>query len=113
MQLVIYRFCAAAAAAVMLVSGRGGQKKPQNPNNLIRLWNQKRVEARTAGEAGDWNKAIAVLQEATALDASRDIIWAQLGEAYRKAAKYPEAEAAYNRAIAIKPSGPYYNNFAE
>jgi tetratricopeptide (TPR) repeat protein len=58
------------------------------------------------------------------MDATRDLLWFKLGDAYRlsatkqtdpneKAKRFQEAIDSYNKAIAIKPAGAYYNNLAE
>ena len=80
---------------------------------LIRLLNQKLSEAAQARDAGDWNKAIALLEGATELAPDRDLLWFKLGDAYRGAKRYQDAAKAYDRAIAIKPIAPYYNNLGE
>jgi len=80
---------------------------------LVRLLNQKLSEAAQARDAGDWKKAIALLEGVTELAPDRDLLWFKLGDAYRGAKRYQDAAAAYNRAIAIKPIAPYYNNLGE
>ncbi len=103
--------------AALFAVGLSGQNAPPKPDAselmLVTLLNEKLSQAKAAGNAGDWSKAIAVMQEATALAPSRDILWFKLGEAYRGAKKYAEAATAYNKAIEIKPFGAYYNNLGE
>jgi TonB family protein len=110
-------FALSLAGVKSLASSFSAQDTPPTPGGsdpkLITLLNEKLSEAKAACDAGDWSKAIAVLQKAIALDSSRDLLWFKLGEAYRGAKRYPEAAGAYNRAIAIKPVGAYYNNLGE
>jgi len=80
---------------------------------LVRLLNQKLSDAARARDAGNWEKAIALLKEASELGPDRDLIWFKLGDAYRGAKQYQDAVGAYNRAIALKPIAPYYNNLGE
>jgi len=66
------------------------------------------------------------MTEATQIDPNRDLIWFTMGEALRGQAKskektdragskeaYGKAAEAYQKAIAIKPQGAYYNNLAD
>jgi Tfp pilus assembly protein PilF len=111
--------------ATLLVCACAAQDTPPNQNTppnttsadehkarelkLVALLNQKLTEAKAARDAGDWNKAIAILEEASTIDPSRDLLWFKLAEAYRGAGRYAEAATAYKKAIAIKPIGAYYN----
>ena len=115
--------------ATLLVCACAAQDTPPNQNTppnttsadehkarelkLVALLNQKLTEAKAARDAGDWNKAIAILEEASTIDPSRDLLWFKLAEAYRGAGRYAEAATAYKKAIAIKPIGAYYNNLGE
>lgn len=115
--------------ATLLVCACAAQDAPQNqdapPNTasaeerkanelkLVALLNQKLTEAKAARDAGDWNKAIAILEEASTIDPSRDLLWFKLADAYRGAGRYSDAVTAYKKAIAIKPIGAYYNNLGE
>ncbi|MGB8762298.1 MAG: tetratricopeptide repeat protein [Candidatus Sulfotelmatobacter sp.] len=89
-------------------------------------------------KAGDYDAAIATLTEATQIDATRDVIWAQLADAYRgsapkqtdpaeKSKRYQESVADYQKAIDLKQKAmetkkdaddakklaAYYNNMAD
>ncbi len=65
-------------------------------------------------KAGDYDQAISILQEVTAAEPNKDLLWAYLGDAYRGAKKYPEAIEAYQKALAINPnSGAYHNGLAD
>jgi len=98
-----------ALAAVPLAQ----EAVPGDERQFILLLNKKLSEAAHARDAGDWNKAIALLEGATELAPDRDLLWFKLGDAYRGAQRYQDAATAYNRAIAIKPIAPYYNNLGE
>lgn len=115
-------------------------EKAKKENNTIKALNEKIVAANTALKAGDYEAAISTLNEATQMDATRDIIWAQLGDAYRvsalkqtdsaeKAKRLQEATTDYTKAIDIKQKAidaattkkpedgkqlaAYYNNLGE
>jgi tetratricopeptide (TPR) repeat protein len=113
-------------------------EKQQKEVNTVKTLNEKILAASTASKAGDFDTAISTLTEATQMDATRDIIWAQLGDAYRASAakqtdraektkRYDEAVTDYQKAIDIKqkametkkgPDDPkqlaaYYNNLAD
>src|SRR5579862_836514 len=116
------------------------QEKATKENLTIKQLNEKIVEASTASKAGDFDGAIKILTEATQMDATRDILWAQLADAYRSSAgkqtdtaeknrRYAEAVADYQKAIDIKQKANeastkkdpkdtqvlahYYNNMGE
>ena len=102
---------------MLLASTATGQTPPPSPDHgdlkLKARLNEMLARAKAAREVGDWTEAIAVLQEATTLDPSRDLLWAKLGEAYQGAKQYQDAATAYQKAIGIKPIGAYYNNLGE
>ena len=89
------------------------QAKVTKENATIKTLNEKLVAAKTASDAGNYDAAIATLQEATQTDPTRDLIWARLGEAYlisaskqtdpaEKQKRYGEAGDDYNKAIDLK-----------
>ena len=89
------------------------EEKQKKEGNTIKALNEKIVAANTAAKAGDFDTAINTLNEAVQIDATRDIIWAQLADAYRgsglkqtdpaeKAKRLQEAMADYQKAIDIK-----------
>ena len=115
-------------------------EKAKKENNTIKSLNEKIVAANTAIKAGDYDTAINTLTEATQADATRDIIWAQLADAYRgsalkqtdsaeKSKRLQLAMADYQKAIDIKQKNiesaskkdpednkrlaAYYNNLGE
>jgi tetratricopeptide (TPR) repeat protein len=116
------------------------QEKQKKEVNTVKVLNEKIVAANTAMKAGDFDTAIATLTEATQMDATRDIIWAQLADAYRgsalkqtdraeKSKRLDEAAADYRKALDIKQKNmdaaakknpddnkqlaAYYNNLGE
>lgn len=113
------------------------QAKQQKENNTVKSLNDKLNAAKTAADAGDFDTAIADLNDANQIDPSRDLIWFKLGDYYRMSAakqtdsaekqkRYDSAVEAYNKAIDIKKGiandkdpnaaknlAAYYNNLAE
>jgi tetratricopeptide (TPR) repeat protein len=96
----------------------------QKEQMTIKTLNAKLAEAQQAQTAGNLDQAIQILTQATQIDPSRDLLWAKLGDAYRTAAakqtdhaqqaqQYTQAADAYQKAVQLKPSGAYWNNFGE
>ncbi len=115
-------------------------EKQEREKTTVKGLNDKIVAANTAIKAGDFDGAIATLNEATQMDSTRDIIWAQLADAYRgsalkqtdsaeKSKRLLEAVADYQKAIEIRQKtietaskkdpednkrlAAYYNNLGE
>jgi tetratricopeptide (TPR) repeat protein len=108
-------------------------------NKTVGSLNDKLNAAKVASDAGDYDTAIATLNEANQIDSTRDLIWFKLGDAYRisaakqtdpeeKKKRYESASTDYQKAIelhtaalASKTPTPddnlrmaaYYNNLAE
>jgi tetratricopeptide (TPR) repeat protein len=89
------------------------EEKYKKESNTIKTLNEKIVAANTAMKAGDFDAAISTLTEATQTDATRDIIWAQLADAYRgsslkqtdpaeKSKRLLEALSDYQKAIELR-----------
>jgi tetratricopeptide (TPR) repeat protein len=113
------------------------QAKAQKENMTVKTLNEKLLAAKTASDAGDFDTAISTLKEATDVDATRDLLFFKLGDAYRmsatkqtdpaeKSKRYAAAAEAYQKAIDLKIAHPdpketdantklaaYYNNLAE
>src|SRR5579864_1346648 len=112
--------------------------KAQKEQNTVKSLNDKLNAAKTAADAGDFDSAIAQLNEANQVDPSHDLIWFKLGDYYRLSAakqtdtaekqkRYGSAAEAYQKAIQLKQAAPadkdpaataktlaaYYNNLAE
>jgi tetratricopeptide (TPR) repeat protein len=114
------------------------QEKQKKEVNTIKALNEKIVAANTSMKAGDYDSAIATLTEATQMDSTRDVIWAQLADAYRgsalkqtdraeKTKRLDEAVTDYQKALDLKQKAmetkktpedskqlaAYYNNLGE
>ena len=107
-------------------------------NKTVGTLNEKLKAAAAASDAKDYDTAIATLTEANQIDATRDLIWFKLGDAYRMSAttqtdpaekqkRLESAAADYQKAIDLRGASEqaakdpenntkmaaYYNNLAE
>ncbi len=93
-------------------------------NLKVKGLNDKLAAATAAEQAGNFDAAIQAMTEATQMDPTRDVLWFKLADAERMSAakmaasadrttRYQQAAENFKKAIAIKPSGPYYNNLGE
>jgi tetratricopeptide (TPR) repeat protein len=116
------------------------QAKQSKEVNTVKTLNEKLLAAKTASDAGDFDGAIAILTEANQVDATRDLVWFKLGDAYRLSAakqtdkaekekRFGEAADSYQKAIGLKQDAikagkdkdvnatknlaAYYNNMAD
>jgi tetratricopeptide (TPR) repeat protein len=116
------------------------KEKAEKEAGTVKSLNEKLGAARQDISTGNFDQAVALMTEATALDATRDPLWATLGDAYRGQARqldktdhaaakqsYEKSIEAYEKAIqmrqdsaaaqkdpdANKKLAPYYNNVAE
>ena len=114
------------------------REKATKENATVGQLNTKITEADTASKAGDFDTAIAKLNEANTIDPSRDLIWARLADAYRQSAakqtdldqrkqRYQSAVEDYQKAIDLRKGSEqaakdpennkklagYYNNLGE
>src|SRR6202140_2500243 len=112
--------------------------KVEGEKKTVGTLNEKLNAAKTASDAGDYETAISTLNEANQMDATRDLIWFKLGDAYRMSAtkqtdpaekkkRYEMASTAYQKAIELRSASEtaqkdpennlkmaaYYNNLAE
>jgi tetratricopeptide (TPR) repeat protein len=62
------------------------QEKQKKEVNTVKSLNEKLAAAKVATDAGDYETAIADLTAANQIDATRDLIWFKLGDAYRVSA---------------------------
>lgn len=96
----------------------------QKEADKIKGLNASLEQAKALEGAGNYDQAITVLQQATQVDPSQDLVWAYLGDAQRGAAAHaPDAQAktkgyqdaieSYQKAIAIKSSASYHAGLAE
>jgi len=115
------------------------QAKAAKEKDVVKSLNEKLAAANTSMQPGDFDSAVNTLNEATQMDASRDLLWARLGDAYlgsagkqtdaaEKTRRYAEAVTDYQKAIDLKqksmeggtpkPDDPkalaaYYNNLGQ
>jgi len=114
------------------------QEKAAKETDTVKVLNEKLSAAKAASDAGDFETAIAALNEANQIDSTRDLLWFKLGDAYRSSApkqtdpaeKQKRLEAAvadYQKAIDLRTASEqaqkdpnnnatlaaYYNNLAE
>jgi tetratricopeptide (TPR) repeat protein len=111
--------------------------KQQKEVNTVKSLNDKLNAAKTAADAGDYDTAIAAMNDANQVDPSRDLVWFKLGDYERLSApkqtdpaekqkRYEAAVADYQKALELKQATPdkdpaaqakalaaYYNNLAE
>ena len=114
------------------------QAKAAKETNTVKALNEKLSAAKAASDAGDYETAIAALNEANQIDNTRDLLWFKLADAYRSSApkqtdpaekqkRFEEAAADYQKAIDLRTASEqaqkdpnnnatlaaYYNNLAE
>ena len=113
------------------------QAKAQKETTTVKSLNEKLNAAKTAADAGDFDTAIADLNDANQVDPSRDLIWFKLGDYYKSSAlkqtdpaekqkRFASAVDSYQKAIQLKTTTPdkdaakqasalgaYYNNLAD
>jgi tetratricopeptide (TPR) repeat protein len=114
------------------------QAKIAKEKSTVGQLNEKLQAAKTAADAGDFETAIKALDEANQIDATRDLIWFKLADAYRSSApkqsdpeekkkRFEMAAADYQKAIDLRIASEtaakdpnnnatlaaYYNNLAE
>ncbi|MGB9203213.1 MAG: carboxypeptidase regulatory-like domain-containing protein [Terriglobales bacterium] len=112
--------------------------KAETERKTVGTLNEKLNAAKVASDAGDFETAIATLNEANQIDSTRDLIWFKLGDAYRLSApkqtdpaekqkRYEMAATDYEKAIQLRGASEtaqkdpdnnvkmaaYYNNLAE
>jgi len=116
------------------------QEKQAKEVTTVKSLNEKLQAANQSIQAQDFDSAINTLNQATQVDASRDLLWARLGDAYvgsapkqtdpaEKTRRYTEAVSDYQKAVDIKQKAvdaepqkkpddlralaSYYNNLAQ
>jgi tetratricopeptide (TPR) repeat protein len=111
--------------------------KVQKEQGTVKTLNEKLSAAKAAADAGDFETAIKTMQEATAIDATRDLLFFKLADYYRMSApkqtdpaekqkRFEAAATNYQKAIELRTANPdpkdpdangklaaYYNNLAE
>lgn len=89
------------------------REKVNKEQNTVASLNTKLKEASAASDAGDFDQAIAILNDANSMDSTRDPIWGRLGDAYRLSApkqanldekkkRYEMAATDYQKAIDLR-----------
>jgi tetratricopeptide (TPR) repeat protein len=89
------------------------QEKAAKETNTVKALNEKLQAANQSMQAGDFDSAVNTLTEATQMDATRDLLWARLGDAYagsapkqtdpaEKTRRFTEAAGDYQKAVDIK-----------
>ena len=113
------------------------QEKQKKEVGTVKQLNEKLAAAKVASDAGDYDTALADLNSANEIDATRDLIWFKLGDAYRMSAtkqsdaaekqkRLNSAVDSYQKALQLKQAATnekdpnatktlaaYYNNLAE
>jgi tetratricopeptide (TPR) repeat protein len=114
------------------------REKALKEQGTVKTLNEKLTEAKTATEAGDFEKAISLLNDANTIDSTRDLVWFQLANAnYSSASKQSDpdekkkryeasitdfqkaielrkgSEQAQKDADSNKKLAAYYNNLAQ
>ena len=112
--------------------------KAASETKTVGTLNERLNAAKAASDAGDFETAIATLNEANQIDSTRDLIWFKLGDDYRMSApkqtdpeekkkRYESAAVDYQKAIDLRTASDtaqkdpdnnakmaaYYNNLAE
>jgi tetratricopeptide (TPR) repeat protein len=93
------------------------QEAAKKNNEKIKGLNALLVQAAAQKKDGKWDDAVATMEQAAAQDQTHDVVYGSLADAYVGAKKYPEAETAYNKAIALAPPtskalGSYHSGLA-
>jgi tetratricopeptide (TPR) repeat protein len=114
------------------------QAKAQKEQGTVKSLNEKLQAASAAATAGDYDTAIAAMNDANQIDPKRDLIWFKLGDYYRLSAvkqtdpaekqkRLDSAVDSYQKAVELKKAAPpskdaaqdaktlsaYYNNLAD
>ncbi len=112
--------------------------KVEGEKKTVGTLNEKLNAAKAASDAGDFETAIATLNEANQIDSTRDLVWFKLGDAYRlsgpkqtdpaeKQKRYEMAVADFQKAIDLRTASEqaqkdpdnnkklaaFYNNLAD
>ncbi|MGN6592234.1 MAG: tetratricopeptide repeat protein [Terriglobales bacterium] len=87
------------------------KKEAEDANAKLGQLNQLLQQNKQFSDAKQYDKAIAVMEQAVTIDKTHDVLFANLGEDYANAKQYDKAAAAYQQAITIKPTiANYYIN---
>ena len=97
----------------MFLCANAEAQKPQDAvsqNEKIKALNQMLQQASAARQAGDFQKAVSIMQEATQQDPSQDVLWVSLGLSHLGAKQYPEAIEAFKKAVGLNRESHEYHN---
>jgi len=124
-------------SAEQLKQMQEAQAKQAKETNTVKALNDKLNAAKAAADAGDYDTAIAAMNDANQMDPTRDLIWFKLGDYYRMSApkqtdpaekqkRLDSAVEAYQKAVQLKQAttndkdpnaaknlAAYYNNLAD
>jgi tetratricopeptide (TPR) repeat protein len=76
----------------------------EQENEKIRKVNALLKQAAEQKQKQQYADAVATMEQAAALDDSHDIVYGALADAYSLDKKFPQAESAYRKALALAPS---------
>ncbi len=79
-------------------------EKMTKENDKIKGLNALLQQAAQQKKDKNYDAAVATMEQAAAQDQTHDVIYASLADAYLGDKKYPEAESAYSKAIALAPA---------
>jgi tetratricopeptide (TPR) repeat protein len=83
-------------------------KDQEEANKKLGTLNGLLAQNKQLSDAKQYDQAIAVMEQAVALDQTKDILYANLADDYSNAKQYDKAADAYNKAIALKPTNAGY-----
>jgi tetratricopeptide (TPR) repeat protein len=93
----------AQAASSVSEEQRKAIEKTKKENEKIMGLNALLTQAVQQKKDKQYDQAVATMEQAAAQDQTHDIVYASLADAYVLDKKFPEAETAYNKAIALAP----------
>jgi tetratricopeptide (TPR) repeat protein len=94
----------AARAATMTEEQRKEIEKAKKENDKIKGLNALLAQARQQKKDGNYDGAVATMEQAIAQDQTHDIIYGTLADAYLSDKKFPESETAFTKAIELAPA---------
>jgi tetratricopeptide (TPR) repeat protein len=109
---------AAATTSGMTDAQRKEIEKARKDNEKIKGINVLLNQAAAQKKDGKYDEAVATMEQAVSQDQSHDVVYGSLADAYLGAKKFPEAEAAFTKAIELaapnsKSIGAYHNGLAQ
>jgi len=78
-------------------------EEAKKTNDKIKSINAMLVQAREQKKSGDFDGAVATMEQAAAIDQTHDVVYGTLADVYLSDKKYPESEEAYKKAIQLAP----------